>query len=197
MQAIGRNPEEYRSREGVFDWLLGAPQASADYNTRWTRDIVAMSLRGLQWTAPGGALLLVLGAGWLPLVSGAMMGPVCVRAARLAAAAAAAADVLRDGGARRRSYEVGWRWEVAPTAFWGQGTAVAEALWGYWIWLTLLVTVRVPRDGGTCANGGTGGAVRFHGRQTRREAAHSAHRGRWCVVAAAAFSRNHIRRLAQ
>jgi hypothetical protein len=77
----------------VFDWLVGMPEASQNFDARWTRDMAAMSLRGLQWTAPTGAMFLALGYGWLPLASGAMMGPV---------------------------YECGYRMAVQTTEFWAQ-----------------------------------------------------------------------------
>lgn len=90
---MGRNDHEYNTRLGVFDWLVGSPQPGMNYDARWARDMAAMCLRGLQWTAPTGALFLAQGYGWLPLASGAMMGPV---------------------------YELGYQLAVPPTEFWTQ-----------------------------------------------------------------------------
>mmetsp|Transcript_9547 Transcript_9547/g.18110 ORF Transcript_9547/g.18110 Transcript_9547/m.18110 type:complete len:1058 (+) Transcript_9547:19-3192(+) len=109
---MGRNADSAGKRAGIFDWLLGVSYSTTDYGSRWQRDAAAMSLRGLLQTVPTGLLLRRVGVNALPVMSGVAMGLV---------------------------YEIGWSSSLYVKGFMHRGTEVAEFLWGYWIWLCLLL----------------------------------------------------------
>lgn len=73
--SMGRS-NEYKGRVGAFDWLVGNPAEDWDFDRLYARDMVALSLRGALETIPTGLLLLLLGFGYLPLISGLFMGPI-------------------------------------------------------------------------------------------------------------------------
>jgi hypothetical protein len=48
----------------VFDWIVGKDCKNWNFDRRWAREIVGMSLRGLLQTFPAGYLMFWLGYGW-------------------------------------------------------------------------------------------------------------------------------------
>jgi hypothetical protein len=70
---MGRNPNGYLSRTGVFDWLVDVPRQNWDYTRRWIRDATGMALRGLLQSVPPGYVLYLYGFGPLYLVFGVAM----------------------------------------------------------------------------------------------------------------------------
>ena len=104
----------YSSRAGVFDWLLGSGFKGETFYESWIRDISGMSLRGLIWTFPVGFVMFLLGFGYGYILCGVWMGPV---------------------------YEFGWIWPKTESINFGKGTAMAEFLWGYFLWMNIIISV--------------------------------------------------------
>jgi hypothetical protein len=136
--AVGRNPQSYFARPGVFDWLVGKGSDVFDLDRRWAREACAMSLRGMTQTLVPGLVLLAYGFGPSYLLSGSLMGFIYTLANA----------VSEPGGGRESSQP-----EFAP------GTPLAEVLWGAWTWLVLAASclalkVPVPRVAAALPPGG-------------------------------------------
>lgn len=121
---IGHNPTNYRSRIGVFDWLLGHDQPGWGFAQRWCRGYAGMALRGLAWTMPPGLLMYLHGYGWQAMLSGVLMSFV---------------------------YELCN--EVPPSSIgnpdFGAGIPLAELVWGSFVWLTLIASALAFRHENT------------------------------------------------
>ena len=55
--SIGRNEDDYTSRPGVFDYLIGKECEGWPFSRRWLLEYTGMSLRGLVQTVPVGYVL--------------------------------------------------------------------------------------------------------------------------------------------
>ena len=124
--AIGRDVTNYKSRWGVFDFIIGRNQPNFTYFQRWSHDLCAMSLRGMLQTLPIGLLLYFLSyfdqnknkynngfKNWEFALSGIGMGFV---------------------------YDFGWRL-TSNRLNWSQGTELGEATWGCYTYFVLIISV--------------------------------------------------------
>ena len=110
--------DNFDSRSGVFDWLLGRQGANWTVSHRFAREYAGMSLRGLIWTAPQGYLLERLGFGWEYSLSGSMMGLVYYVGAHTDV------STIHDGNFLE---------------FFSTGIAASEVYWGWWMWFVLSI----------------------------------------------------------
>lgn len=138
-------------RSGAFDWLLGRQEEGWTEEKVFFHNFAGMALRGLAWTAPQGYLLYHLGYGWHHSVSGCMMG---------------------------LAYTLGYL--MPPYKHIPTGTGWSELLWGYWIWVGVIVSglagwLEMMRE--TCGGG--------EGHTSRHTSAYlsSYIRKRWLAVA--------------
>ncbi len=80
-----------------------------------------MALRGLLQTVAPGLYLLILGYGWLPMVSGIMMGWI---------------------------YDIQYRFPklntIGTQSYRG---LISEVYWGYWFWITIITAILLFRFG--------------------------------------------------
>eukprot|EP01084_Bolivina_argentea_P189457 325804_1 len=122
---IGRNPNAYYSRWGVFDLIVGRDEKYFNFNNRWLHDICAMCLRGMLQTLPIGLVLYFLSyftsknknngyKNWEFSLSGIVMG-----------------------------FLYNWSWNIYSTSdnWTGNGTPIAEGLWGAWPCFILIVSL--------------------------------------------------------
>lgn len=121
---IGEGTTGYNSRIGVFDWWFGREMdAGWSFGRRWTRDVAAMSMRGLLWTAPAGYLLHHRGLGWQYALSGAAMGFVYSIGQN--------ADFHNPQSTGEFMFDGGVPW--------------CESMWGWWIWLSIIAACTADR----------------------------------------------------
>jgi len=111
--SIGRNPNEYQSRIGVFDWMIGHQCQGWDFTRLWTHDWVGMSLRGFIQTSSVGFLLFCFGYGIEYLFAGFGMGFV---------------------------YNLSFLIPSTAQNF-ERGIPIAELIWGFWSWYVLLMSI--------------------------------------------------------
>eukprot|EP01102_Stenamoeba_stenopodia_P005196 TRINITY_DN15719_c0_g1_i1.p1 TRINITY_DN15719_c0_g1~~TRINITY_DN15719_c0_g1_i1.p1 ORF type:complete len:425 (-),score=39.64 TRINITY_DN15719_c0_g1_i1:29-1303(-) len=118
---LGRNPNGYLSRIGVFDWLIGHDCQGWNETRMFAVEFAGMSLRGLLQTVPSGLLLYSLGYGPDFAIIGILMGTV---------------------------YEIGWLIPATDPNF-GQGIPMSELLWGAFEWFCLSVVILTYRKSPT------------------------------------------------
>lgn len=116
---VGTNPNDYDSRSGVFDWLVGRQVESANWTLthRVVREYSAMSLRGLVWTAPQGYALQQLGFGWEYSLSGSLMAAVYYGAHHTPSPS-----------------------DPKVHNVFSTGLPYAEYFWGWWLWFVLIIS---------------------------------------------------------
>lgn len=121
----GASTTGYNNPIGIFDWWFGREMDDGwSFAHRWTRDVSAMSLHGLVWTAPAGYLLHHRGYGWQYALSGAAMGFM---------------------------YSVGQKVKMPTPTTGGEfmfatGGAWCESMWGWWVWFSI-ISACVARPG--------------------------------------------------
>ena len=105
-----------------FGWVVARPRHPTLYHTKQITDVLSLSLHGVARTMVGGVVLYLWGCGWLPMLSGTMMGPV---------------------------YAFG-TWYLPPAlqicpSFLTTNTCVQEFLWGMYVWMVLTLSLMVFR----------------------------------------------------
>jgi len=115
---VGRDPNAWQSKMGVFDWMIGHDCQDWSFWRRWSREYIGMNLVGLIETAPAGLWLFYFGYGWDFLFSGASIGII---------------------------YEIAW--DISSTkAGLETGSPLGELLFGSWLWFSLIASILTYRN---------------------------------------------------
>lgn len=116
-QTVGHSSISYQAEVGVFDYIIGHQCQGWDVWQLTLHELCGMSLRGLVQTAPAGFILFSFGYGVEYMLSGVLMGAI---------------------------YLAGWAIPF-PAGPFGQGSNLAEVLWGFWTWGVLLYVILASR----------------------------------------------------
>jgi hypothetical protein len=105
-----------------FGWIVNRNNNPTIFRHQSISDVLSLSLHGLTRTTSTGLVLYIYGCGWLPMLSGTMMGPI---------------------------YALG-TWHLPPImricpSFLKTNTCTSEFLWGMYTWMVLILALMVFR----------------------------------------------------